>query len=90
MLEKKLKVYFSCNSDSIEEQKYLTQVRREKEAFESWFKLKLVMVPFNEEAGVSIEFMIEDIVSRSVGGSGLRNVLTDSEFPKRIIVDTVT
>ena len=48
------------------------------------------MVPFNEEAGVSIEFMIEDInVSRSVGGRVLRNVLTDSEFPKRIIVDTV-
>lgn len=84
----KLKVYFFMYSDSIEEQKYLTQVRREKEAFEKLIQTKAVMVPFNEEAGVSIEFMIEDIVSRSVGGSGLRNVLTDSEFPKRIIVDT--
>ena len=86
--EQKLKVYFFMYSDSIEEQKYLTQVRREKEAFEKLIQTKAVMVPFNEEAGVSIEFMIEDIVSRSVGGSGLRNVLTDSEFPKRIIVDT--
>lgn len=84
--ESKLKVYFFMYSDSIEEQKYLTQVRREKEAFEKLIQTKAVMAPYNEEAGVSIEFMIEDILSRNAGGS--RNILTDSEFPRKIIVDT--
>ena len=87
-VDKKLKVYFFMYSDSTEEQKYLTQVRREKEAFEKLIQTKAVMVPYNEEAGVSIEFLIEDIASRSASGSGLRNILTDSEFPRKIIVDT--
>ena len=87
--ETKLKVFFFMYSDSIEEQKYLTQVRREKEAFEKLIQTKALMVPYNEEAGVSIEFLIEDMVSRSAGGgSGLRDILTDSEFPRKIIVDT--
>ena len=88
--EEKIKVFFFMYSDSIEEQKYLTQVRREKEAFEKLIQTKSVMAPYNEEAGVSIEFLIEDVVGRGAigGGVGLKDVLTDSEFPRKIIVDT--
>ena len=71
-------------SDSIEEQKYLTQVRREKEAFEKLIQTKAHMAPYNEEAGVSVEFLIEDVISRS-SGSGIP---TDSDCARRIIVDT--
>lgn len=84
--EEKIKVFFFMYSDSIEEQKYLTQVRREKEAFEKLIQTKAVMAPYNEEAGVNAEFLIEDVVSRN--GNGLKGVLTDSEFPRKIIVDT--
>lgn len=92
--EEKIKVFFFMYSDSVEEQKYLTQVRREKEAFEKLIQTKAVMAPYNEEAGVSIEFLIEDVVARGAagggggGGGGLKDVLTDPEFPRKIIVDT--
>lgn len=87
--EEKIKVFFFMYSDSIEEQKYLTQVRREKEAFEKLIQTKAVMAPYNEDAGVNIEFLIEDVVVRgSASGSGFKDVLTDSEFPRKIIVDT--
>lgn len=86
--DERVKVFFFMYSDSIEEQKYLTQVRREKEAFEKLIQTKAVMAPYNEDACVSVEFLIEDVVSRSAGGQGFRNVLTDSEFPLKIIVDT--
>lgn len=39
-----------------------------------------VMAPYTEEAGVKVEFMIEDVFARG-------DVLTDVEFPKRIVVD---
>ena len=84
--EDKIRVFFFMYSDSIEEQKYLTQVRREKEAFEKLIQTKVTMAPYNEEAGVSVEFLIEDVVSRN--SNGLKDVLTDSEFPRKIIVDT--
>jgi DNA excision repair protein ERCC-4 len=85
--EEKIKLFFFMYSDSIEEQRYLTQVRREKEAFEKLIQTKAVMAPYNEEAGISIEFLIEDVVSRGAS-SGAKGVLTDSEFPRKIIVDT--
>lgn len=85
-MREKLKVYFFMYSDSIEEQKYLTQVRREKEAFEKLIQTKANMVPYNEEAGVNVEFLIEDVLMRS--NRGHHNVLMDAEFPRKIIVDT--
>ena len=85
----KLKVFFFMYSDSIEEQKYLTQVRREKEAFEKLIQTKANMVPYNEDAGVSVEFLIEDVIMKSARGQGHHNVLMDdAEFPRKIIVDT--
>lgn len=84
----KLKVFFFMYSDSIEEHRYLTQVRRENEAFEKLIQTKAVMTPYNEEASVSVEFLIEDVISRNAGGQGFKDTLTDSEFPRKIIVDT--
>lgn len=87
-IDEKIKVYFFMYSDSIEEQKYLTQVRREKEAFEKLIQTKATMASFHEEAGVSVEFLVEDIITRNSGGSGLKDVIVDPEFPRKIIVDT--
>ena len=47
------------------------------------------MVPYNEDAGVSVEFLIEDVIMKSARGQGHHNVLMDdAEFPRKIIVDT--
>ena len=40
-----LKVYFLIYGGSIEEQEYLTSLRREKEAFESLITTKIVCIP---------------------------------------------
>lgn len=83
----KVKVYFFMYSDSVEEQKYLTQIRREKEAFEKLIQTKAVMAPYHEEAGVSIEFIIEDALIKS-GMTSYNAAIKDPEFPRKIIVDT--
>lgn len=82
----KLKVFFFLYSDSVEEQRYLTQVRREKEAFEQLIRTNEVMAPYNEEAGVKVEFIIEDILSKGSGGNN--NIVNEPDFPRKIIVDT--
>lgn len=44
--DKSLKIYFLIHADTVEEQAYLTSMRREKEAFEFLIKTKSVIVLF--------------------------------------------
>ncbi len=96
--EEKVNLYFMIYQDSVEEQRYLSTVRREKEAFEQLIRTKSVrtfyvfsffnfqvMAPYNEEAQVTTEFIIEDVLHRSGVHS---NLSEDANFAKKIIVDT--
>ena len=81
-----LPVYFFMYKDSVEEQKYLTSIRREKEAFEQLIKTKSTMLPYNEEASVETEALIEDTLMKSHRTTTIP--AQDAEFPRKIVVDT--
>jgi DNA excision repair protein ERCC-4 len=84
------RIYFLLYEDSVEEQQYLTKIRREKEAFESLIKEKGVMSVWKEQDGrTDFEDLIrdyeEDIV---VGDSRLKNLkdASDDDSEKQIVV----
>ncbi|XP_074611785.1 DNA repair endonuclease XPF-like isoform X2 [Acropora palmata] len=86
-----LRVYFLIYTGSVEEQKYLTTLRREKEAFEMLIKEKGTMVVPEEREGRSHAAMLlsrdaskasDAVNTRKAGGQ-----ITDDKATRKVIVD---
>ncbi|XP_067027510.1 DNA repair endonuclease XPF-like isoform X1 [Acropora muricata] len=86
-----LRVYFLIYTGSVEEQKYLTTLRREKEAFEMLIKEKGTMVVPEEREGRSDAAMLlsrdaskasDAVNTRKAGGQ-----ITDDKATRKVIVD---
>ncbi|KAA1127194.1 hypothetical protein PGTUg99_030419 [Puccinia graminis f. sp. tritici] len=74
--ELNVKPYFLMYSESVEEQKYLSNIRREKESFERLIRENSTMViPLEVEARpgeISQEGIVQAISSRQAGGKALK------------------
>ncbi|OAJ43057.1 hypothetical protein BDV3_001823 [Batrachochytrium dendrobatidis] len=81
-----VKVYFLVYDNSVEEQRYLTSIRREKEAFEKLINQKATMaIPIDQDGRVSTdpeELFWKNVDTRNAGG--LRRAPSK---PYQIIVD---
>ncbi|EDO39065.1 predicted protein [Nematostella vectensis] len=86
-----LRVYFMIYTGSVEEQKYLTTLRKEKEAFEKLIREKASMVTPEEQEGRSWAAMAlsrdpskatDAVNTRKAGGRQ-----TESQAPRKVIVD---
>jgi hypothetical protein len=69
-----IKVYFLIYDNSAEEQKYLTSLRKEKEAFEKLIMAKSkVVIPIDETGNVAVdteELFWKSVDTRAGGGGG--------------------
>ncbi|KAK9499241.1 hypothetical protein O3M35_002314 [Rhynocoris fuscipes] len=81
-LDKQLKVYFMIYGDSVEEQVYLTNLRREKEAFEFLIKEKSTLVFENLRSGEGLRDISPMKKSTRSGASS-----TESDTLPKVIVD---
>lgn len=82
-----LKVYFMVYEDSIEEQRYLSMVRREKDAFEKLIRERSNMaIPIDQDGRVVAEQaeFLRDLSTRVAGGG---RTSLHSNRPPLIIVD---
>ncbi|XP_064476918.1 DNA repair endonuclease XPF-like isoform X2 [Ornithodoros turicata] len=86
-----LKVYFLMYEDSVDEQRYLTALRREKDAFEFLIREKSIMVVPDEQDGKgdyhpdlvdNFPPANETVSSRKAGGAQ-----TTPAVPRKVIVD---
>ncbi|KAI8066812.1 hypothetical protein BC940DRAFT_340698 [Gongronella butleri] len=64
-----IRVYFMVYNNSVEEQKYLSLVRKEKEAFEKLIREKSIMaIPIRQKPAETDELLIRKVNSRYGGG----------------------
>ncbi|KAJ7377217.1 DNA repair endonuclease XPF [Desmophyllum pertusum] len=86
-----LRVYFLIYTGSVEEQKYLTTLRKEKEAFEALIKDKGTMVvPEEREGRTSAAMMLSRDPSKATDAVSTRKAGTrdgDNKTPRKVIVD---
>ncbi|ORX60262.1 hypothetical protein DM01DRAFT_1332415 [Hesseltinella vesiculosa] len=77
-----IRVYFMIYDNSVEEQKYLSLVRREKEAFERLIREKSIMaIPIRQKPATSDDDLVRKVSSRYGGGRFQLNT------KKTVIVD---
>ncbi|XP_060818768.1 DNA repair endonuclease XPF isoform X2 [Bombus pascuorum] len=84
-----LKVYFLIYESSVEEQEYLTSLRREKEAFHLLINAKTTMVIPEDQDGKSEDCLNLAIQSNADGELSTRkgDLSKKSEIPNTVIVD---
>ncbi|KAL1915153.1 uncharacterized protein VTP21DRAFT_7634 [Calcarisporiella thermophila] len=77
-----VRVYFMVYDGSVEEQRYLSTIRREKDAFERLIREKSVMaIPLADEKATAQDDFLRIVSTRTAGGRAVR---TD---PGKIVVD---
>lgn len=86
-----LKVFFLMYEDSVDEQRYLTSLRREKDAFEFLIREKSIMVVPEEQDGKG-DFhpdLVENLSSASETASSRRagGAVSKTPAPRKVIVD---
>ncbi|XP_014486735.1 PREDICTED: DNA repair endonuclease XPF [Dinoponera quadriceps] len=82
-----LKVYSLIYGGSVEEQEYLTSLRREKEAFHSLINTKTTMVVPEDQDGKSEDCLALAIQSNSTNEESTRKGGTQPEVIHKVIVD---
>uniref|UniRef100_A0A2C9KG37 DNA repair endonuclease XPF n=1 Tax=Biomphalaria glabrata TaxID=6526 RepID=A0A2C9KG37_BIOGL len=79
-----LRVYFMMYKESVEEQRYLTMLRKEKESFEYLIREKATMVISEEQDGKSEDTLVRD---RGQKASSSRSGGIEPQQTQKIIVD---
>lgn len=83
-----LRVYFLLYDSSVEEQKYLTALRKEKESFQQLIQERAhMMVPLDREGKLGAALMEDPILPSTVAGSSRKAGGRQEKCAQRVIVD---